>query len=425
MATSTFSFENTKGQKLAGALETGPGPAGAFALFAHCFTCSKSSLAAVRISRALAARGVAVLRFDFTGLGESEGAFGSGLSADVADVVAAAGAMEAAGMAVSLLIGHSFGGAAVLAAAHHLPLVRAVAVIGSPFDPTHVLKHVDERQALQDGSVPTQIGGRTFHLGRAFIDDVRGQEQASRIASLGRALLVLHSPVDEVVSIDNASQIFLTAKHPKSFVSLDHADHLLRELEDADYAAACIETWSSRYVGAAMPPARDLVAGVQVQETGGGAFQVEIQTAAGRLLADEPQSVGGLGSGPTPYELLSAGLGACTAMTCRLYAARKGWPLTRVSVLVDHIAGQDGDQDRFDRQVILEGQLDAAQRVHLMAIADKCPVHKTLTQGVTISTRERPEDHPSTAAEGSPELHHRVMDQACDPPPASSGEDLV
>jgi len=259
MTAMDFDFTNAAGRELAGVLETGPGPVHAWAVFAHCFTCDKTSLAATRVSRALAVQGVGVLRFDFTGLGESEGAFGHGLSGDVRDVVRAAEAMAASGRAPRLLIGHSFGGAAVLAAAGALESVTAVAVIGTPFDAEHVLTHVGPAlEGLAPGRrVPVSIAGRDFELGADFVEDIRSHNQLGRIAGLGRALLVLHSPLDDIVSIDNAAEIFQTARHPKSFVSLDDADHLLTRQADADYAAAVIAAWASRYVG---DPGQDPVA---------------------------------------------------------------------------------------------------------------------------------------------------------------------
>ncbi|MBU4040533.1 MAG: alpha/beta hydrolase [Alphaproteobacteria bacterium] len=251
MTAMDFDFTNAAGRELAGVLETGPGPVHAWAVFAHCFTCDKTSLAATRVSRALAVQGVGVLRFDFTGLGESEGAFGHGLSGDVRDVVRAAEAMAASGRAPRLLIGHSFGGAAVLAAAGALESVTAVAVIGTPFDAEHVLTHVGPAlEGLAPGRrVPVSIAGRDFELGADFVEDIRSHNQLGRIAGLGRALLVLHSPLDDIVSIDNAAEIFQTARHPKSFVSLDDADHLLTRQADADYAAAVIAAWAGRYLG--------------------------------------------------------------------------------------------------------------------------------------------------------------------------------
>ncbi len=258
-----FDFANSAGRRLTGVLETGSGPVRAWAVYAHCFTCDKTSLAAIRVSRGLAERGVGVLRFDFTGLGESEGRFGQGLSGDVQDVVCAARAMAASGRTPRLLVGHSFGGAAVLAAAGALDSVTAVAVIGTPFDAEHVLAHVGP--ALEDmvpgQRVPLSIAGRTFELGADFVQDIRSHNQKDRIVTLNRALLVLHSPVDDIVSIDNAAGIFQTARHPKSFVSLDDADHLLTRKADADYAAGVIAAWASRYVGdrdgmeSASPPA--------------------------------------------------------------------------------------------------------------------------------------------------------------------------
>ena len=251
MTAMDFDFTNAAGRALSGVLETGPGPVRAWAVFAHCFTCDKTSLAAKRVSRALADHGIGTLRFDFTGLGESEGAFGDGLSGDVRDVVRAAEAMAASGRTPRLLIGHSFGGAAVLAAAGALESVQSVAVIGTPFDAEHVLAHVGPAlEGVTPGRrVRVSIAGRDFELGAEFVEDIRSHNQLGRISGLGRALLILHSPVDDIVSIDNAAEIFQTARHPKSFVSLDQADHLLTRQADADYAAAMIAAWASRYVG--------------------------------------------------------------------------------------------------------------------------------------------------------------------------------
>lgn len=252
-----FNFANPAGRQLSGVLERGRGPLRAWAVFAHCFTCDKTSLAAVRLSRALADLGIGVLRFDFTGLGQSEGRFGTGLSSDIQDVICAARAMSAQGMPPQLLLGHSFGGAAVLAAAGELDMVRAVAVIGTPFSPEHILTHLAPAlDAAPEGQrVPVSIGGRDFALDANFIRDICGQPQAARIAALERALLVLHSPVDDVVPVENASRIFLAARHPKSFVSLDRANHLLTRKADSDYAAAVIAAWAGPYLAAPSEPA--------------------------------------------------------------------------------------------------------------------------------------------------------------------------
>lgn len=416
MTHSTFDFENSSGRALSGVLERGDGPVRAWAVFAHCFTCDKTSLAATRVSRALAAQGIGVLRFDFTGLGESEGEFGKGLSGDIQDVVCAAEAMAAAGMPPQLLVGHSFGGAAVLAAAGALDGVKAVAVIGTPFDAEHVLTHIDP--ALKDvpagQRVPVEIGGRAFELGADFVRDIQGQNQKTRIENLGRALLVLHSPVDEIVSIDNASGIFLAARHPKSFVSLDHANHLLTRKADSDYAASVVAAWAGRYLDFAAEVAEAPVQGVRVEETGAGKFQVRVVTPSTTFLADEPVSVGGLDSGPSPYELLSAGLGACTAMTCRLYADRKKWPLERVVVEVGHTAKTASERDRFMRKIAFQGGLDEAQHGRLLEIADRCPVHRTLAESATIETERLPDDQPDAGVETSPEDHVHRMQEVCE-----------
>ncbi|WP_411288465.1 alpha/beta fold hydrolase, partial [Phenylobacterium sp.] len=377
------------------------------------------SLAAIRLSRALADLGVGVLRFDFTGLGESEGAFGKGLSGDIQDVICAARAMSDQGMPPQLLVGHSFGGAAVLAAAGDLAMVKAVAVIGAPFDAEHVLTHIDPalKNAPAGQRLPVSIGGRDFELGADFVRDICGQNQKTRIADLGRALLVLHSPVDEVVSIDNAAGIFQTARHPKSFVSLDHANHLLTRKADSNYAATVVAAWASRYIDVAIEPAATPVEapvqGIRVEETGVGKFQVRVVTPAVTFLADEPVDVGGLNSGPTPYDLLSAGLGACTAMTCRLYAERKSWPLERVVVEVGHTAKTAKVPDRFVRKIAFQGQLDETQRVRLLGIADRCPVHRTLTESAVIETELLADDQPHSGAENCAEGHVLLMQEAC------------
>ncbi|HEY2709828.1 MAG TPA: alpha/beta fold hydrolase [Caulobacteraceae bacterium] len=420
MQTETISFPNGRGQQLAARLDRPDGSPRAFALFAHCFTCDKSSKAAVRISRALAGLGVAVLRFDFTGLGDSEGAI-TGFSANVQDLIAAASYLESLGEAPSLLIGHSLGGAAVLAAAGDLASVKAVATIGAPATVEHVLKLLgDEVKTIEAaGSAEVSIAGRPFVLDRAFVDDARMHDLPERIAHLKRALLVLQSPTDAVVGIDNASTIFLAARHPKSFISLDGADHLLTRGADADYAAEVIAAWATRYLPmAADAPAEAPDGAVLVEETGAGKFQVQISVHGSRFFADEPVDVGGLGSGPSPYELVAAGLGACTSMTLRLYAERKGWPLkrTRVAVRHDKMAGQT-PADTFTRQIALEGPLDAEQTARLFEIADKCPVHRTLEAGARVVTAPFPKPAPQsspTAVACEADEHFRDMEDACE-----------
>jgi putative redox protein len=405
MPSRAFDFTGAAGQKLSGRLDLPDHPPRGYALFAHCFTCTKNSLAAVRITRALAARGFGVLRFDFTGLGGSEGRFADGgFSGDVSDLLSAANQMTAAGMAPNLLVGHSLGGAAVLAAAAELPKIAAVATVAAPFDVQHVtaLFKGGLETILEKGEAEVNLGGRPFTIRRSFIDDLRNHDQGARIARLHHPLLVLHSPLDQTVGIDNASSIFLAARHPKSFVSLDTADHLLTREADAVYAADVVATWASRYLApAAATDATDPVQGeVLVQETGTGKFQVEVQAGQARFLADEPVAAGGLGSGPGPYDLLSAALGACTAMTLRLYADQKQWPLTRTRVAVSHTKDKERKPaDLFRRSIALEGPLDDAQRARLLEIAEKCPVHRTLQSGSAIETAEAPTPIvPSAAA---------------------------
>ncbi len=388
MRTQPFDFAGDDGQRLSGRLDLPSGSVAGHVIFAHCFTCSKNSIAAVRIARALTARGFGVLRFDFTGLGQSEGDFGAdGFSANVRDLLSAAGAMKGDGRSPTLLIGHSLGGAAVLAAAGELPDVTAVATVGAPADVNHVTRLLgDGLHALMAmGDAEVHIGGRPFRLRRSLVEDLAEHDLAARIKTLRRPLLILHAPRDAVVGIDNATSIFEAARHPKSFVSLDDADHLLTRAEDAEYVAAVVAGWAFRYVPP-LPLRSDAQPGyVAVRETGQGDFQVEVEAGGARFLADEPAEVGGLGSGPTPYDLLSAGLGACTAMTLRLYARRKGIKLSRATVRVGHKRRTGSmPEDLFIRQIELDGNLTDQERNRLMEIADRCPVHRTLQGGATV-----------------------------------------
>ena len=401
MPSERFEFANARGEKLSAALERPAGPPLAFALFAHCFTCGKDNLAAKRIAQALTARGIAVLRFDFTGLGASEGDFANTtFSSNVADLVAAAGHLRETYQAPAILIGHSLGGAAVLAAAREIPEARAVATIGAPADPSHVTglfrEHVDAIN--EKGEVEVALAGRPFRIRREFLDDVAMHRLEEHVGHLRKALLVLHSPTDDTVGIENASAIFTTAKHPKSFVSLSGADHLLSKRPDAVYVADVVAAWSERYLDMVPEPDEMPIQGVLVGETRDGKFEQSVVIGKHRYLADEPMSVGGNGSGPSPYEYLLAGLGACTSMTIRLYAELKKIPLARVSVLLRHdkihatdcenCETKEGKIDRIEREIRLEGDLTAEQRGKLLEIADKCPVHRTLHSEIDIRTKE-------------------------------------
>ena len=374
----------------------------ACALFAHCFTCSKDIFAATRIARRLAAAGIATLRFDFTGLGASEGEFANtNFTSNVDDLVAAAHHLEAEFIAPQLLIGHSFGGAAVLAAAADIPSAQAVVTIGAPFEPEHVTHQFADAVHLvqHDGEAQVSLAGRPFRIRKQFLDDIFGQPQAQRIANLRRALLVMHAPLDQTVSIDNASGIFSAAKHPKSFISLDDADHLLRRKTDAIYAADVIASWAVRYLdmGVGETDIRADAGETVVAEAGLGNYVQTILADGHRLVADEPVSVGGQGMGPDPYDLLLASLGACTSMTLRMYADRKGWPLEGVQVRLTHrkihskdcadCETQTGKVDEIRRMVHVQGALDDEQRARLLEIADLCPVHRTLHGEVKVRTR--------------------------------------
>jgi putative redox protein len=402
--TERFQFTGEGGHRLAAALDLPEREPIAYALFAHCFTCGKDVLGARRIAAALAAKGIAVLRFDFTGLGSSEGDFAnSTFSSNVTDLVHAAEYLRANRMGPAILIGHSLGGAAILAAAGRIPEARAVVTIAAPSDPVHVTGLF--RDGIEDirkhGEVEVALAGRPFHIKREFLDDIAEHNLMAQVTGLHKALLIMHSPTDDTVGIDNATRIFVAARHPKSFVSLAGADHLLSGKRDSVYAADVIAAWSTRYLDPVMPePAADLgeaPRNVVVRETRNGKFQQVVAVGPHRLLADEPVAAGGEDSGPGPYDFVLAGLGACTSMTMRLYAERKSLPLERVTVTLRHsrIHAEDcaecetkaGMLDQIDRIIAMEGDLDAEQRARLMDIADKCPVHRTLTSEVRIVTR--------------------------------------
>jgi len=397
-----FDFVNAQGQRLAALLDMPPGEPKAYALFAHCFTCGKDVHAARRIAQALTALGIGVLRFDFTGLGSSEGEFANTtFSSNVADLLAAAGALRERRRAPAILIGHSLGGAAVLAAAADVPEARAVVTIAAPSDPAHVTGLFRDRlqDIAQQGEVEVTLERRRFRISRAFLDDVAEQNLRQKIAQVRRALLIFHSPTDDRVGIENASRIFEAAKHPKSFVSLAGADHLLSRPSDAGYVAKVIAAWAERYLDLPEQQPATADTDVVVSETRRSRLEQEINIGRHRLLADEPVSVGGLDSGPGPYDLLLAGLGACTSMTLRLYAERKSLPLDRVTVRLSHskvhaadcetCETKEGMLDRIERAITLEGELDDEQRERLLEIADKCPVHRTLTSEIEIKTREQ------------------------------------
>lgn len=393
MAEKTFAFLSGTGSQLSGHLEPPEGTPRGWAMFAHCFTCGKDNRAAVHISRALSRAGIGVLRFDFAGTGIG-GRTGEPVSfaSDVEDLRAAAEAMAVAGMAPSLLVGHSLGGIAAIVAAAEMPDIAAVATIGAPADLQHILRvfrPIDLDTIASKGEASVEIAGRTFLVRRSFLEAIEQIDVEKSIASLRRPVLVMHSPLDQVVGIDHASRIFVASRHPKSFVSLDTADHLLTDVADANYASAMVAAWASRFLPplTADLPQVELAEGVVATETLAGTFQLNVRSGEHTLFADEPASVGGLGTGLSPYELVSAGLAACTVMTMRLYANRKGFPLERASTTVQHEKVPDMmPPDRFSRTIVLEGQLTDDQRARIVEIADRCPVSLSLVRGSDVQT---------------------------------------
>ncbi len=398
-----ITFKGSQGFDLAARLDLPTGPVRAYALFAHCFTCSSQVLAAKYIAGELARQNIAVLRFDFTGLGSSAGEFSNtNFSSNIQDLVTAADYLRERYTAPSLIIGHSLGGAAVLAAAGSIPEVKGVVTIGAPADAEHVIHNfVDEvDQIKQEGEAKVSLAGRSFTIQRQFIEDLEATTLKHHIANLRRDLLILHSPVDQVVGIENASEIFMAAKHPKSFISLDKADHLLSNATDAIYAAGLISSWARRLIPHDQAVEHPPIESVIVSETGEGKFQNTVAAGAHLLFADEPLKVGGLDSGPSPYDYLSTALGACTSMTIRMYADFKKIDLGLITVEVKHekVHGKDcmdctdeqklrgGKIDRFERHITVEGEVSTELEKKILMIADKCPVHKTIESGASVVT---------------------------------------
>ena len=394
-----INFPGANGGMLAARLDL-PAKPRAFALFAHCFTCGKDIFAAARIAEGLTTRDIAVLRFDFTGIGSSEGEFAnSNFSSNVRDLLAAADYLRLNHAAPSLLIGHSLGGAAMLAAAPHLPDATGVVTIGAPSSAAHVTRNfaADVAEINEKGTAEVTLAGRTFTITKQFLDDIAGQNFIDGLANLKKALLVCHAPRDEYVGIENATTIFTAARHPKSFLSLDTADHLVRKREDAIYLADVIAAWASRYLPATEEAAALAPGVVEVRETRTGPLAQQVRAGRHVLMAGEPIAVGGDDAGPGPYDYLLAALGACTSMTMRLYAERKGIAAERFSVRLSHrrIHAEDcadcetkeGNIGEITLDILIEGDVSEAARARLMEIADRCPVHQTLTHEIKIRSR--------------------------------------
>lgn len=392
MQTQRLTFPGASGENLSARLELPlDGKPTAYALFAHCFTCSKNYKAVVHISRALARARIGVLRFDFTGLGESEGDFSdTTFSSNVEDLIAAAAYMERELTAPAILIGHSLGAAAVLQAAHHIPACRAVVTIAAPAELRHVMRHLKSsiEQIQKNGSAEVTLAGRTFTIRKKFLDDLDRQNMEEVIANLDRALLIFHSPADAIVGAEDAARIYETAREPKSYISLDGADHLLSRPEDSEYVGAVIAAWATRYLKVPAEGEAEEAAplGQAVVRTGQAHYYTDVLIGPHSLVADEPESVGGTDAGPTPTGLLMAALGACTTITLRMYADRKQWPLEEVGVRLQHKKIKTGDPktDEISQTLELVGPLNAEQRERLLQIAHRCPVHRALETGVAM-----------------------------------------
>lgn len=392
-------FNNSKGQTLSGRLYLPlDNPPRFFALFAHCFTCSKNFKAVSNISDTLSNSGVAVLSFDFTGLGNSEGEFEeTGFSSNVSDLISAADYLEKNYEAPKLLIGHSLGGAAVIFAAEKLENVKAVVTIGAPSEPKHV-QHLfvgDLDTIKREGRAKVNIGGRPFHISRDFMEDLESKNLSQVLARLRKSVLIMHAPQDQIVDISNAAQLYQNAHHPKSFISLDKADHLLSDESESRYAGEMISVWAKKYLPTEIR--ENDTDGHQVKvRLFGKSFTSEILTPHHHLLADEPKSVGGDNLGPTPYDLLMAALGTCTVMTLKMYAERKGWEFDEIMVFMNHDkVHKDDSKDfdkpsakvsRFTRKLKITGELSDEMKTKLLEIADKCPVHRTLHEEIRVET---------------------------------------
>lgn len=403
MPVQTLEFPNDHGDQLAARLSLPPdGRPVAYALFAHCFTCNRNLNAVRRISQEMSDHGLAVLQFDFTGLGDSEGDFSdTGFSSNVDDLVAAARYLAHHHEAPRVLIGHSLGGAAVLKAAGSIPSSRAVVTIGAPSDPKHVTHLIEDAQETieQTGQATVTLAGRSFLIKKQFLEDLEETRMEETIRGLRRALLVCHSPIDQTVGIENAARIFQAAMHPKSFLSLDKADHLLSSETDAFYVGRAAAAWATRYLDAPEPDdVGPEAAGSQVVvRTGREHYYTEVVASGHRLTVDEPESVGGTDRGGTPYDLLLGALGSCTSITLRMYADRKSWPLEEIVVRLSHAKihashcetceTAEGKVDRIEREIELIGDLSGEQRARLLEIADRCPVHRTLHSEILVETR--------------------------------------
>ena len=388
-------FKNQDGKRLAARLDLplDEKPT-AFAVFAHCFTCTKNFNAVVNINRALALHGIAVLRFDFTGLGESEGDFAeTSFSSNVADLVSAADFLRDAYEAPRLLIGHSLGGAAVIQAAQRIPSAEAVSTIAAPAELKGLFRFMDGpplEELEKEGETTINISGRDFKIKKQFLSDLQQGNMEEAIRALRRPLLIFHSPVDQIVSIDQAAKIFTAARHPKSFISLDKAEHLLANREDSLFVGSMLAAWALKYLKISERKYNqpELSDNQIIARTGKTGFRTEIIANGHRLVADEPIPVGGANSGPTPYDLLVSALGACTGMTIRMYADRKKLPLDSIIVRLRHekIHAEDcldcedkGSKiDSIEREIELQGDLDQSIRQRILEIANRCPVHRTL-----------------------------------------------